>query len=186
MYNSGSINDTGDTSSNAYNAWFTMVRRCYDKSKSPFNTYDNCVVSDEFLNFSSFKVFYEANAVDGYVMDKDILGCGRLYDSDTVIFVPAWVNSFVVGFSRRMNQEAQTGKFKCQVRDPFNGKRLTIGRFDSEIEAKKALAQAKIEMVMRNKDAFTSARHGLDDLVINKINRDLVNFIQPSGSLRGL
>jgi hypothetical protein len=93
-----------------YKKWCAILRRCYsEKEREKYPTYNDCSVSEEWLNFQNFAAWVDENyyVVDGEVMhiDKDILKKGnRVYSSETCIFVPQRINTlFVRNTSNRGN-----------------------------------------------------------------------------------
>lgn len=81
----------------AYRHWTNMLQRCYDeKHRDKYIAYKDCVVCDEWLNFSGFLRWFlntENSTIDGYHLDKDILVKGnKIYSPDTCCFVPNEIN----------------------------------------------------------------------------------------------
>lgn len=81
----------------AYRHWTNMLQRCYDeKHRDKYIAYKDCVVCDEWLNFSGFLHWFlntENSTIDGYHLDKDILVKGnKVYSPDTCCFVPNEIN----------------------------------------------------------------------------------------------
>jgi hypothetical protein len=78
-----------------------MLKRCYSEKelvKRP--SYSDCYVCEEWLTFSNFKKWMEAQDFHGKQLDKDILLLGnKIYSPETCCFVTQRVNSFVI--SRR-------------------------------------------------------------------------------------
>lgn len=81
-----------------YKFWQAMLIRCYDdsfKDKNP--SYKNCVVSDNFKSYPYFHNWCQHQkgfGVQGWQLDKDLLGDGLLYSEDTCVFIPQRLNSF--------------------------------------------------------------------------------------------
>lgn len=75
-----------------YDAWRSMLRRCYDSDfKLNNNTYANVVVCDEWHNFQNFAEWYYSNIPDASIshdIDKDIKASGKkIYSPHTCVFV---------------------------------------------------------------------------------------------------
>lgn len=88
----------------AYTDWCNMLRRCYSpKYLKRFPTYADCTVCDEWLSFSAFKSWHDANYQEGFVLDKDILVQGnKTYGPDACRFVPPYLNIILItGAARR-------------------------------------------------------------------------------------
>ena len=136
-----------------YDIWRQMLRRCYDESVHKIRpTYKECVVSENFKNFSCFVDWYK-NQV-GYdqkdwCLDKDILIKGnKLYSENTCCLVPYEINnlftkskmcrgSYLIGtsFVKKDN------KYKAGVGK--KGVNNYLGIFDTELEAFNAYKEAK-------------------------------------------
>lgn len=125
-----------------YRKWKDMIRRCYsEKHLKNRPTYKGCSVSDEWLVFSKFKKWMEAQDWQGNHLDKDILDIeGKIYSSERCVFVSSAINAL-------LNEHAATrGKYKKGVhwhkRDhkfmaqlSVNGEKKHLGYFDTEDEA---------------------------------------------------
>ena len=132
-----------------YKIWKAMLRRCYsDKFKNERPTYNNCVVDNELLYFSKFFEFVRSVRgflfVDGngkmFHLDKDLLGCGKLYSRNTICFLPQEINSFLTN-KKSMDSDYPTGvlfhkasgRLISQI--TIEGKRKYLGLFDNPLDA---------------------------------------------------
>jgi len=97
----GSIVINGQTIK-SYNTWTHMLQRCYDsKYQTRKPTYIGCTVCSEWLNFSSFKTWFDSNYKEGLALDKDILKPGnKQYGPDTCRFVPRYINNLLLDSGR--------------------------------------------------------------------------------------
>ncbi|MGL5646956.1 MAG: hypothetical protein ACRDDY_03815 [Clostridium sp.] len=83
----------------AYLKWYGMLKRCYSSryhEKNP--SYINTTVCEEWLNFQNFAVWYYANVIEGYDLDKDILQYkvkNKVYSPSTCVFIHPKVNNFI-------------------------------------------------------------------------------------------
>lgn len=86
----------------SYMTWHNMLERCYStKYQRNKPTYIGCTVSNEWLSFSNFKKFYDANYREGFELDKDILFPGnKVYSKDTCVFVPQYLNNLLTDSGR--------------------------------------------------------------------------------------
>lgn len=81
-----------------YAVWSSMLQRCYDKDvKHNLDSYSNCTVCEQWLNFQNFAKWFDNNyyEIEGQKMqlDKDILYKGnKIYSPDTCMFVPQEIN----------------------------------------------------------------------------------------------
>lgn len=76
-----------------YTLWYDMLCRCYNTNlhKTKHSTYIDVEVCKEWHNFQVFAEWLGSNYVEGWTLDKDLLG-GRVYSPDTCIYVPTEVN----------------------------------------------------------------------------------------------
>lgn len=96
------INDvkTKTKGTKPYLVWKAMLSRCYsDYTQSTNPAYIGCSVCDDWLTFSRFKAWFDANYKDGTQLDKDILVRGnKVYSPETCCFVPQKVNQIFKGY----------------------------------------------------------------------------------------
>jgi len=130
-----------------YRLWQGIMERCYShKCHMREPTYVGCQASDNFKNFQYFAEWCQ-NQIgfnnEGYHLDKDILGTGKLYSEDYCVFVPARVNTLLlkpkitakdlplgVYFCKRQ------GKYKSQVNSAsVLSHQKGLGYFDTQEEA---------------------------------------------------
>lgn len=79
----------------AYNVWYKMLKRCYINDGFD-SSYNDVKVCDEWHNFQTFAKWFEDNNIDGYGLDKDLIGNNaRLYSPETCILLPKRINSFL-------------------------------------------------------------------------------------------
>ena len=81
----------------SYKTWGHILERCYStRCQIKHPTYIGCSVCSEWLFFSNFKLWYDANYINGFDVDKDILIKGnKVYSPTTCIFVPRYLNSLL-------------------------------------------------------------------------------------------
>lgn len=133
-----------------YLRWKNMLQRAYSLTyKEKYPTYRSVVVCDEWLTFSTFKVWMEAQDWEGKVLDKDILFPGnKVYSPETCVFVSHIVNCLNLdcgkepGILKRFNSNIFTPK--CG--NPLTGKRECLGSFKSQEESKQAWLKRKDEI----------------------------------------
>lgn len=75
-----------------YRKWFSMIGRCYNSKRKDYKYYGMKGVSvcSEWHNFQVFAKWYISNKPAGLKdpeLDKDIIGCGKLYSPDNCIVV---------------------------------------------------------------------------------------------------
>ena len=86
-----------------YSHWHDMICRCYNEKRlKKFNTYYDCTVCDEWMNFQTFAGWFSENYIEGYELDKDIKIKGnKEYSPDACMFVSRFDN----------NEAATAGRF---------------------------------------------------------------------------
>ena len=138
----------------SYQVWDCMLNRCYDKKhhiKHP--SYANCSVCEEWLRFSNFKTWFDANYIDGCYLDKDVLVKGnKVYSPETCCFVPREINNVIENArSRRGNTPMgvfeRNGRYLSYVR--VSGKRIYLGTFDTIEQAFEIMKERK-EMYIKD------------------------------------
>lgn len=104
------------TSKLIYQIWFDMLKRCYsDRVKAIRNTYKDCRVCDEWLNFQNFAEWCEKqNNFENFELDKDLLVRGnKFYSPETCCFIPQDINGTLVKNERkRLNKDTPIGVTK--------------------------------------------------------------------------
>jgi hypothetical protein len=93
---------SGSTNDPAYCAWKSMIRRCYYDHPTFRNrnkSYGTCKVFEGWKYFTDFKVWWEDNYIEGFVLDKDIksvCGVDKIYSPPTCMYIPEEINRIVV------------------------------------------------------------------------------------------
>jgi hypothetical protein len=162
-----------DAKSNCYRTWKNMLQRCYDeKLHGRYPTYKGCKVSDEWIYFENFVKWYDQNYIDGYQLDKDILGDGKLYSKDTCCFLPNKINSFLHKNIGR-NNDLPTGvrkegnRYRAVLNIGVNKKRH-IGYYSEPNEAKKAYDKEKNNYLLQVLNDYAIAEN-IKSILLNKL-----------------
>lgn len=138
-----------------YRAWGNMLRRCYSTEFQERNkTYKDCTVSEDWLTFSNFKNWMEAQDFEGLQLDKDILFEGsKIYSETTCVFISPMVNTFTTDSGATRGERLigvywykASEKFRAKCRNPFTNKQESLGYFDCEQEAHEAWLKRKLEL----------------------------------------
>ena len=159
------IDDLGQSDLDLFTTWRGMLFRCYDNKYN--KSYKNCEVCEEWKTLSSFASWYYIHHIDGWQLDKDILGDGKLYSPQTCCFVPSELNMCIVG---RDAKGATFVKGKWQV--SFSQK--YIGRFDTKEEAVLAYKKRKGEHILCLLEKY---RGQLEDNVYYKLNEHVLRLL---------
>ena len=136
-----------------HRVWHSMLQRCCSpKFQECFPTYRGCSVSEEWMRFSNFRAWMEAQDFEGMQLDKDLLFEGnKVYSAETCVFVTKAVNSFTIDRGNDRGEWPigvywEKGKFRSMCSNPFTKKREHLGYFDCEIEAHQAWLNRKLEL----------------------------------------
>ncbi len=141
--------DGGRARCPAYKNWFSMLDRCYG-GKQP--TYDDVNVSEGWKSFSAFLSWWKDNKKDGYHLDKDILTDGRIYSAETCVFVPQWLNAFILDSNSTRGEfligasySKHRSKYISYCNNPTTKRMEYLGYFDSQYEAHICWKKKKLE-----------------------------------------
>lgn len=167
----------------AYQAWARILTRAYSaKVHNKHPSYRNVTVCKEWHIFSGFLPWWLEHQIDGYEIDKDILGTSREYGPDTCIFVPDWLNTLTVSaidYSRRGELPVgvyfckNNAKFRAHCRDSTlpSSRLIQLGCFDSPMDAHLAWKAKKLEIIENLKPDMDEIDLRIYQCVINIINR---------------
>lgn len=156
-----------------YWLWHDMLKRCYDKNYlNRQNTYLECSVHNDWLNFSNFNK--DVNLIVGFEemkkhnnikfeLDKDILiHDNKIYCLENCCFVPKDINVFFCNI-KTTNTSGYEGvsyhkaSNKYQASIGILGKREYLGVYLNEITAYKVYHKAKLkalEKLLNNEYSF--------------------------------
>lgn len=150
-----------------YTVWQNMLQRCYgEKFKKRRHSYAGCLVCEEWLTFSNFKRWMEAQDWHGKSLDKDLLsGESKLYSPDTCAFIDRSVNNFITDRAALRGDwpigvsfEKCKGVFRSYCNDPFTGKCKFLGYFKCPNEAHMVWKKRKHEIACQIADLQTDER----------------------------
>ena len=126
----------------AYNHWQMILKKCFDqKYKTRHPTYKNVTMCEEWKRFSVFKKWFDANYVEGYDLDKDLLSDNghKIYSPDTCCFIPHSLNVLLSskklgkdGLPRGINKEGNSYAVRVCL---HKGERIRVGKIRSIDEA---------------------------------------------------
>lgn len=150
-----------------YSAWSDMLKRCYsEKYKGKRPTYAGCYVCIEWLTFSNFKAWMEAQDWKGKQLDKDfILSGNKLYSKDVCTFITGMTNAFITDRSSArgswklgVSKRKPSNSFYAQCSNPFTGENEYLGTFSEESDAHQAWKMRKHQHACRLADLQTDDR----------------------------
>jgi len=137
-----------------YQCWRDMIKRCHcPKSQARCKTYVDCWVDERWCRFMVFRAWYLGQAPKSSDhLDKDFLGDGKLYSSETCCFMPQWLNNLFIdhvgergSWPQGVCYHKQNGKYIAQI--TIKGKVVYIGSFDTPQEASEFYLEAKAAYV---------------------------------------
>lgn len=152
----GDVASVNGKPTQAYRTWCNMLERCYSpRCQKLHPTYIDCSVCKEWLQFPTFKAWFDENYIEGWAMDKDLLvGGNKKYGPDTCIFIPQSINNLFIDHGRGRGEyligvcfHKIAGKFIAYV--TIDGKQKHLGYFDDANEANKVYLIAKKANVLR-------------------------------------
>lgn len=160
------VRDTSGKHTKVYRTWSNMLRRCepggIEQKLHP--TYVGCEVHPDFIKFQDFAAWCHKQVGfgnHGWDLDKDILVPGnKVYGPDTCCFVPQELNKLllvktVTGiYPVGVYLEKKSGRYKSQI--SIDGRRHTLGRFDTSESAYAVYQTAKIAEIHRQAEKYRS------------------------------
>lgn len=149
IYYAGYMGDTENVTEydkKAYTVWRDILKRCYDPKESSKLAYRGMKVADEWHDFSNFKAWHDVNYVEGFSIDKDLLGNNsNIYSPDNCIYLPRYLNNLIIDNTTR--SELPVGVFfkdNSYRAEVYNEeKRYPLGKFNNKEDASKAYSHAK-------------------------------------------
>ena len=167
----------GRASCPAYSAWKNMIERCFSTKRHKSSpTYARVTVCDEWLSFMSFRSWWIENQVDGWQLDKDIIGDGLEYSPLKCIYIPSRVNLFLV--DRRASRgsspigscfDKRLGGYISSCSNSSLWKIEYLGFFESARDAHLAWRRRKLEMALEMKNEL--------DEIDNRIYPSIISII---------
>lgn len=134
-----------------YEVWRNMLTRCYSTHNTSYVFNEVC---EEWHTFSNFKSWMETQDWEGKDLDKDLLIKGnKVYSEDACMFIPPNINKFLQNAFLNKREggvkgyyfDSRRNKYTAQCSDPFTGKLIHCGCFNSENEANLAWLTKKHE-----------------------------------------
>lgn len=162
-----------------YRNWSWILNRCFSESyKKREPNYINFKVSEHWARLSTFQKWWKLNYVEGWNLDKDVLGKGeeKIYSPETCCFIPTYINSAFTRLVSKSKYALGVGKSRNPRLSPYEAILLEGGTrcFQTIEEAHKCWQLSKIKhchgLIQRykNEDKW---RQDVVDSMINKINQ---------------
>ena len=161
-----------------YDAWRSMIRRCYADLKQ-HKSYKGCEVCEEWHNFQNFAKWYEENyyEVKGERMqvDKDIKFKGnKTYSPNNCIIVPNRLNCLFIKSTDKRGEcpigvYLHKGRYIAQCHVTELSRQYTIGSYDSPTEAFYAYKDFKEKYINKVAEEYK-------DLIPKNVYDCIVNY----------
>ncbi|CAA7332726.1 Hypothetical protein MEKHABCG_00169 [Escherichia phage vB_EcoM_UP17] len=137
----------------AYMKWMAMLGRCYSSCQQARDVvYHGVTVCEEWKLFSNFYSWLETwDDWENSELDKDLMG-GGVYSPDTCLMISGNLNKFLAyrkksGQMVGCNYEKDRKKYKAHIK--IGGRIITLGRFDTELQAHLCWLKAKAEQLTK-------------------------------------
>lgn len=137
----------------AYMKWMAMLGRCYSPCQQERDPcYHGIVVCEEWKLFSNFYFWLKTwKDWEDLELDKDLVG-GRVYSPDSCLMISSNLNKFLAYRKKQgqmvgLNYEKDRKKFKAHIK--VDKRIITLGRFDTELEAHLCWLKAKAEQLTK-------------------------------------
>ena len=144
-----------------YTKWGGMLRRCYSKEyQEKYPTYKGCIVHEDWLLFSNFKEWMEAQTWQNRQLDKDFLiEENKMYSPSTCLFIPQELNKFILtrgrargvypmGVSYRKKDKRMVNEYNnpymSMIRNQ-RGKQVHLGLYSTPKEAHQRYLEEKLK-----------------------------------------
>jgi hypothetical protein len=158
----------------SYTTWKQILKRCYSiKSREKNKSYIGCIICDEWKLFTTFKEWFDENYIEGYEIDKDILGNGKLYSPQTCCFIPKSLNNTLVNIRNTKGYSKCRNKYSVSVSHSLNKKayKTYIGCFSTPEEAFEAYKKAKEEYIKE-----VAEKYYKEGAISEKVYNALMNY----------
>ena len=159
-----------------YEIWHSILQRTVDeKYKSLHKAYKDASICNEWLLLSNFKVWFDEHYVEGYFIDKDLLGLkSKVYSPDTCCFLPAEISSAIT--RGKFERELPIGVMRYKNRFKAVCRLKYLGIFNTVKEARSAYLEEKkkhiTELANKWKDKIEPRAYNA------LINLDVDNFFK--------
>lgn len=161
-----------------YDAWRSMLRRCY-AGLEQCKSYKDCKVCEEWHNFQNFAKWFDENyyEIEGERMqvDKDIKIKGnKIYSPDNCLIVPNRINCLFVKSTDKRGEYPigvymHKGRYIAQCHVTELSRQYNIGSYDNPVEAFYGYKNFKEKYIKKVADEYK-------DLIPRKVYECLINY----------
>lgn len=156
-----------------------MIRRCYcEKNLTRKPAYRGCTVCTKWLNYSTFKEWFDLNYIEGYAIDKDILVEGnREYSPEKCCFVPIEINNLFISTTKGVYHTGVSflknyGKYEAYYWN--RNRKVNVGYYDNLEDAVKAYIFHKKQYVQEIAEEYFANKKINVDVYKAIVSRDIV------------
>ena len=160
--------------------WYGMISRCKFGGVHPQTSYAGCTVSDSFKDFQQFTDWHVSQigyCLEGYDIDKDFLGDGKIYSEDVCVLIPNALNKFLT-YENNTNSGLPIGvsvdnrymdRYRTHIR--IGSSRYHLGTFRNAEDAGNAWVVAKKKEAARWYQRLLNKEFVVDARVIEALYR---------------
>ncbi len=187
VYGAGFLGKRYKKKSIYYDTWFNMMSRCFTSDiVEKYNTYRDCTVCNEWLNFSVFEKWcmqtFPINKKIKYELDKDLLRkSNKVYSPETCCWLPKEINQYLNNGTGKISSSGVIGvsphfkipnayEVRCADR---HGKRKNLGVSYSLEEG-----YSRYTTFRRKELEFLATQHYNDGNIDRNIYIYLLNYLQ--------
>lgn len=158
-----------------YQAWIHMIHRSCGKVSTHYPSYQGVSVCDEWRYFMNFRSWWVENYREGWCLDKDLIGNGKIYSPDVCIYIPQQLNKLLNVCSAKRGEVLlgvyKSGRnFGVAISNPISGRHERIGGFKTEQEAHATWRERKLRIISDMKGLMDSIDLRIFPSVVSKVN----------------
>lgn len=137
-----------------YLQWYNMIRRV---TKPRYSCYDDATICDEWITFSNFKEWFDSHYIEGFHLDKDLLGDSKEYSPSNCCFLPPVINAFITNRQSTglLGARRKGNRYESRVHNPMSGKSEYLGMFATESEAHLVWKRRKIQLAIELSELYS-------------------------------
>jgi len=154
----------------SYAKWRSMMSRCYNPKDKSYRFYGGVgvTVCKEWHDLPTFDRWFSKQNHEDKVLDKDLLGSGKLYSPSTCCFITAKINGFISDKSKSSTTPDLIGvkevggigrekKFQARCHNG-TGKSIHLGQYATAAEAHQAWKTFKHSLACKFAEGETDIR----------------------------
>ncbi|HFP4107886.1 TPA: hypothetical protein ACHGGP_003533 [Escherichia coli] len=138
----------------ANKAWNNIFSRINNNK-----AYRNVIVCNEWFTFSNFYEWFIDNYVEGWQLDKDIVGGGTTYGPQHCIYVPKEVNLLFRKVKTTYSKGVAKNGSGYQAQITIDGDNIKLGTYPTVQEAENAYLNARYNRIEELKIIYPRIAH---------------------------